>query len=71
MDVDINGLGVDREIYEIVWLLVSWNQPLVALEYGFVEIWMAHVASVDHQILKRVAFAGVFWKPDEAVEPYD
>ncbi len=60
MDVYIYRLGGDLKTYEVLWLLVGGDKLLVALHHRLVEVWMAHVATVDHEILQCAAASGVF-----------
>ena len=68
MDVDIDRCRVDFEIDEVVGLLVGANELFVAMEDSFVEIRMAHVASVDEEVLQRASLTGVFGEPYEACD---
>lgn len=41
------------------------------LYYRFVEVWVAHMPTVDKQILQIVALAGVFWTRYESIYFHD
>ncbi len=60
MYVDIDSSRIDRKVYEIAWLLIGGNQLLVARHHRLMEIGMAHIASVDHEILQGATLARVF-----------
>jgi len=66
MNVDVDGLWLDGELEEVVGLFVVGDELVVTGEHGFMEIGMAHIASVDEEVLEVVAFACVFGFGDEA-----
>ncbi len=60
MYVDIDGLGINGEVDEVVWLFLGRYQLLIACHHGLMEIRVSHVPSVHHEVLQCAAFTGVF-----------
>ncbi|CCX47933.1 putative uncharacterized protein [Bacteroides sp. CAG:927] len=56
MDINIYGIGIHSKIQEIIRLLIAFYQLFVTLQNSLMEIRMTHVASVNKQILQRIAF---------------
>ena len=52
MDVDVDVLWAHGEIEEIGHLLIGGNQSVECRDHRLVEVWMAHVATIDEEILR-------------------
>ena len=52
MDVDVDVLRAHGEIEEIGHLLIGGNQSVECRDHRLVEVWMAHVATIDEEILR-------------------
>ena len=67
MDIDVDGIGLNSEIDEIIRLAVGRYQRFLTAHYGLVEIGMTHVTPVDREILQRVPASRMFRPSEEAV----
>ena len=67
MDVYVDSSRVNLEVQEEIRLVVGGNQFFVAVEHGFLKIWMAHISPVDEKVLQCIALrvlSGVDTKPE-------
>ncbi len=63
MYIDVDSLGIDTQIDEIIGLRIYRYQAVITLQYCLAEIWVLHIASVHHKELERIALAGILRKP--------
>ncbi len=71
MDIHVDSRRINREVKEVVRLLICRYELLVTLHHGLVEIGMPHVASVDHQILQRISTARVLRHADKSLHGHN
>ena len=68
--VDVDVLGVHVEVDEVGHLLARGDEAFVGFHHGLVEVGVAHVATVDKEVLVRPLLAGGLGLGHEAAYPY-
>ena len=70
MDIYIYRVGIHVKRHKIIWLHIGRKNILIAAHYSLVEERMAHIATIDKEILQCIALAGSSGEPHKAVETH-